>query len=68
MLTSIAAIATFCTSVIGLVYWMSRKSKQKKVEEKAHNEEELAILIANATTDEERKAYSIELNKIRNHS
>lgn len=61
-----STIAGSVTAIIGLFFYLQRKSKQKSIDERGRNEAELAILINNAINDEERKKYAKILHDLRN--
>jgi len=59
------AIAGAISSMIGLWFFIDKKMKNKRIQEKAKKEAELAIAIQKAQTDEDRKKHAEELSRIR---
>lgn len=64
MLSSIAAIATAITALIGLGYKVYSAIKKTSREKEAANRQEIAELLKGAKTDDERKKYSELLHDI----
>lgn len=66
MLTSIAAIATAITALVGLGLVLWKKARADSAQDRADSEAKLAVAIQAATSDAERKKLSEELARLRN--
>lgn len=64
MLSSIAAIATAITALIGIGYKVYSALKKARREKESANRQEIAELLKGAKSDDERKKYSKLLHDI----
>ncbi len=65
-LESVAAIASAVVAIISLVERWQKQKAAERAQHRADLEAALAVKIQSARTDDERKAYAEQLQKLRN--